>query len=588
MRGPALAMVLSSCSASIAPPGAAARRQAPDLVPAPGRYLHKRALGDDRFQTAEGLVTPAGRRETRTAYYAAQMAGIRCAGRCDDGYPQDLRSWKLTFGFAARQADETLSAWRARTHVAVYYNVNELGLGREMACAAFTTAAHGLDGQACWVTNYGQNFNDEANAIRDAEDGVRAKNTVCIVWNPELPAGQQVNFWTFAGADASDDGVVAFSAQLDYMGARAVPQICTGCHGGHYEAAQHLVRDGRFLPPNILELRGSIAAQMETFRLLAETALGTPLTPAQAEFIVGTFGGRVHVAGQQARRWVPAPYRTGFPSSDGTIHDGAELYGMVLAPHCMGCHDALQGQPDGRPDLADPRAVIDDPALVADLCDGRGGGAGDWARARPAFAAGCASCHDWHENRAAVDAAAAKIHARVASGIMPRPPAVLAAEDRAAILAYTSGRGGGYTMPNAQPTQRRFWSWPVIDGHGVRHASAKVYLLGTWLAGVRAGCSVHGCDCPALGCDVDAQCGDADSGTRCDVATGRCVDEAVREGGACAPEIGRLCPAHEECADGSCLKCGRIAEPPCPRAGCEPGLEVGANACRAQSQGVLP
>jgi mono/diheme cytochrome c family protein len=566
-----------------------------------------KAAGGDRFQSVDGLVARAGQGEALGAYYPTQMIGLRCAGACADGYPHDLRSWKQTFGFAARAPGETLDAYRERAHVAVYYNENELGLGREMGCASFTTASHGLEGKACWVTNYGQTFNDRAAALRDAVEGVRAKNTVCIVYNPELPPERRINFWVFGGAERGDDGAVAASAQLDYMGARAVPQICTSCHGGTYDPALHLVHDGRFLPANVLELGFPEApdrdAQAERFRVIAEIALATPLTPSQIDFIDGMFGGQVHTPGQPIAPWVPAAFRVDFPAADGTVHRASELYRLVLAPHCIGCHNALEGEPGVRA-LADPRDLIDDGGVVEQICDRQGraaSGAGSdaqWGQAQPALAAACGHCHTWHLERDAVDDEAGMVHDYVARGVMPRPPYRLSPAQRAAILEYTVPAkvgaptwGYGYTMPNAQPTQRRFWERPVVDDRGVRHPSAKSYLLGFWLAGLNPRCGPLGCDCAASACDApnprtgatgDALCGDAVSGTLCDGATGRCLDESNRTGGACAPLSGRTCPAHEECsgsAIGACLKCGRPGEAPCPNAGCEARLVAAKGVC---------
>src|SRR5262249_13808911 len=207
--GPALAwaravrawplLLVVGCSTSTPPPRAVAPLPEPDgLAPAPGRYLHKKAAGGDRFQTADGLVTPAGLYETAAAYYAAQLVGIRAPAP----YPRDLREWKRTFGFPQRAPGASLADYRARANVAVYYNENELGLGRELACSRFTTERRHLRGQACIVTNYGQNFNDREGALRDAVAGVRAKNTVAILFNPELPPGSRVNFWVYGGAEA--------------------------------------------------------------------------------------------------------------------------------------------------------------------------------------------------------------------------------------------------------------------------------------------------------------------------------------------------------------------------------------------------
>src|SRR5262249_46191317 len=172
-----------------------------------------------------------------------------------------------------------------------------------------------------------------------------------------------------------------------------------------------------------------------------------------------------------------------------------------------------EGEPGAR-DFSNPEAVIDDAAIVADVCDSEGraakGGGSDaqWSAAQPALAEGCGHCHTWDDDRGAVDQEAGRIYERVAKGTMPRRPYALTPEQREAILAYTTGAdagpvttGYGYTMPNAQPTQRRFWGRPVVDSRGVHFPSAKSYLLGYWLAGVGARCGPSGCDCAPSRCD---------------------------------------------------------------------------------------
>ena len=49
--------------------------------------------------------------------------------------PLTLDAWKAAFNIPVRNPGETLEAYRARTNVVVYYNKNELGLGRELGCA---------------------------------------------------------------------------------------------------------------------------------------------------------------------------------------------------------------------------------------------------------------------------------------------------------------------------------------------------------------------------------------------------------------------------------------------------------------------
>src|SRR5206468_5050131 len=147
-----------------------------------------------------------------------------------------------------------------RNHISVYYNENELGLGRELGCSTFEDRdSSGMTlsppGIACYVTNYGEAINDPNNAIIDAIQGSRPKNSVCIAYQPSLPAGYQVNFVVYDGAGRRSD-----TAALDYFGRRPVPGICTNCHGRVYDASRHLVAGGRFLPVHVLEIKYIAAA----------------------------------------------------------------------------------------------------------------------------------------------------------------------------------------------------------------------------------------------------------------------------------------------------------------------------------------
>src|SRR3954464_486912 len=82
--------------------------------------------------------------------------------------PLTFEDWKAAFNIPARNPGETLEAYRARTDVVVYYNKNELGLGRELGCAEFIDDySDGTPrlGVACYVSNYGTAFRDIVNSL---------------------------------------------------------------------------------------------------------------------------------------------------------------------------------------------------------------------------------------------------------------------------------------------------------------------------------------------------------------------------------------------------------------------------------------
>src|SRR5258705_5042813 len=133
-----------------------------DGVPVKGSYLTLSTtksqstsceLDGTCFATPDGLVTPRGRAEAIEQYYPASKQAALTR----------LTDWMERFGFPERHGDETLQAYRARANVSVYFNTNELGLGREIGCVEFTdldTATPPARGLACYVSNYGTSFGE--------------------------------------------------------------------------------------------------------------------------------------------------------------------------------------------------------------------------------------------------------------------------------------------------------------------------------------------------------------------------------------------------------------------------------------------
>lgn len=252
--------------------------------------------------------------------------------------PLTFEEWKTSFGFPAVLPGETRSAWRARAGVVVYYNQNELGLGRELGCAEFVDGPAGSNapkGIACFVTNYGAAFSDVHNSLAAAIDGSRPKNTVCISYRPSLGPEYEVQFYVFGR-----DGKRQDWAQLDTLGPRPHPHVCTNCHGGFYDPERHLVRRARFLPtdPFVLRFADSPpdvtrAAQEDRIRAINALALRTPLTTAQRDLFSNMYGGAVQEPGRRAEAWAPPGW------SDTKAH--RELYLEVVKPYCGTCHAAM-------------------------------------------------------------------------------------------------------------------------------------------------------------------------------------------------------------------------------------------------------
>jgi hypothetical protein len=258
--------------------------------------------------------------------------------------PTTLGDWKRVFGFPTPQEGEALQDFRDRTGVVVYYNRNELGLGRELACSTFVDGhdamGNVLQGMACYVANYGPGFRQEQLALLAAMDGQAPRNTVCISYRPSLDPTYQVQFYVYNSSGERQDW-----ARLDTLGPRPHPQVCMTCHGGGYDSQKHLARNAHFLPldPNVvLFIKGNgipdgvtRAGQEERIRQINMLATGTPLTSAQATMLGGLYGNLVQVAGTTA---------TGdtTPPAWNTKAEDTDFHRNVIRPYCLTCH--LAGQ----------------------------------------------------------------------------------------------------------------------------------------------------------------------------------------------------------------------------------------------------
>ena len=287
--------------------------------------------------------------------------------------PLTLDAWKTAFNIPSRSPGETLEAYRARADIVVYYNKNELGLGRELGCAEFDDgeASDGARqvGVACYVSNYGTAFRDILNSLPLAIEGIHRKNTVCITWRPSLPVDYQVQFYTY-----NSDGLRREYAQLDTLGPRPLPQVCMGCHGGSYDQERHLAKSARFLPldPNVVLWAapgspGGVtrAAQEERIRKTNLLSTRSPLTPQQGVMLDKLYGGKLDLAGTvTAKAWVPAAW------DDSPQH--RQLFDKVIKPNCTTCHAAMQTGPSG--DTLAIYSLFDTPVLLdaglsAQLCN---------------------------------------------------------------------------------------------------------------------------------------------------------------------------------------------------------------------------
>ncbi|MGO8795707.1 MAG: hypothetical protein ACLQLC_12865 [Candidatus Sulfotelmatobacter sp.] len=235
---------------------------------------------------------------------------------------------------------------------AIYFNNGDLKFGRNMNCRVTNTSTGYT---ACYVSNYGNvGENDSAQALVDARTpGEAPVATVAMEYNPSPPTpGEGVNFWAY-----DKNGNYLSHPTLDNQGAKPMPNMCQGCHGGYFDSGTGLANGSIFLPFDldsfIYDTEGdphsaidptNYAAVQEQFRQLNNIVLNTdpdgltgdnnkPVTQLMNLW----YPGGVQNSGQQfSFNHAIAANQGGFPSN-------GPLYDTVVKPACRTCHLA-QGQ----------------------------------------------------------------------------------------------------------------------------------------------------------------------------------------------------------------------------------------------------
>ncbi len=255
--------------------------------------------------------------------------------------PRTLDEFQFRFGFFDQP---TQGGFDSGT---IYYNLGDLGIGREMHCTTFTDRS-GAPGTACYVRNYGvfgdgqPNFSgDPRSALRDAVRGERSFATVAMVkfgnvFSP--PEGNDVQFFVYNAQDQ-----IANRAQLDSIGFNeAIPNNCTNCHGGTYDRRTGVLTGASFLPfdPDafLFSKRSGFTyeEQEDQFRELNALIKRSGAPPATIQLIDGTYGDKVDVPGQKANLdWIPPGWSTD--------EESKTIYREVYKPYCRTCHVSQTG-----------------------------------------------------------------------------------------------------------------------------------------------------------------------------------------------------------------------------------------------------
>ena len=171
-----------------------------------------------------GDFLPEDGEAAATAYYDAIDPG---------GDKATLGGWWDANGFDPADGGN-LSAVRG-----AYLNFNDLGFGRDMHCL------ENSGDLACWVTNYGLPNQNLGNAdAAETRDVTQRGATVTMEYDAGAPAAERVQFFVFGGGD-EDARRIKF-ADLDGLGPKPVPHLCTVCHGGRFNDTTEKVDHARF------------------------------------------------------------------------------------------------------------------------------------------------------------------------------------------------------------------------------------------------------------------------------------------------------------------------------------------------------
>jgi hypothetical protein len=297
-------------------------------------------------------------------------------------------------------------------HTTYYYNRGDLGIGREMHCVDTFNS----DGQlACYVTNYAAGddnseftFGENTTvAFKNLDAGPsRAFATVAMVFRNNMATHSRNRvFFAVYGAD----GILAKAAALDRHGIlfnnafklttpnnpdpavfgtpgvnfnNHIPSNCASCHGGSaYDAGNHAITDGQFLPFDLDQFDYESAAGRTRDDQAAEFSHQNEIVRKVAAFSQNDAGTTIKT---QLDKWYGnvAPFQgdanevfehpfnsdalpTGWDSTMGATAAGTSIYRSVIRRSCRTCHVASAVVPFS----SEQEFLTFEATAVTDLCN---------------------------------------------------------------------------------------------------------------------------------------------------------------------------------------------------------------------------
>jgi hypothetical protein len=292
---------------------------------------------------------PSSRVAATTAYYSAISA------------PSNLTNFKSTYGYAT-SGNQLVNA--------KYYNAGDLGIGRDMSYWAWGS---GMNGRACFVTNYGTTGTpptpqfglDPQTVIAQVIAGSNPVATVAMVYNPTL-SNNNVQFMVFDGSQNLTD-----YAALDNIGLSAIhnvntasnaniniPNNCLTCHGASASFGSSIISGASFLPfdpaanpyaPTANLVFSTSNPSYESGPMLQALAglnshvYATHPNQAIQDFLNGAYHTSAGPTSTSTfdDTYVPTGWSSpGTPSDPSDLNAGAsvELYNELIKPFCRTCH----------------------------------------------------------------------------------------------------------------------------------------------------------------------------------------------------------------------------------------------------------
>jgi hypothetical protein len=232
-----------------------------------------------------------------------------------------------------RPAKDTFAKWRSVNgftaaddqNAVVFYNPNELGLGRKVSCHT-----HDARYQACYVTKYGEVGGSPVTAFDDTIHNLNPGDTVAM--EADRPGTFDkpplVKYYIYG-----PDGKLRTNTHFDSGGPKFVPGACQHCHGRP---------DGKFvaLDPQAYQYPGvsktspfGLDKQQEKFWKI-NLIVGTTHLPQADNYI--TFLSSLYPT-QQFGWYFPGAKAVRAPTPP-AWQSQAFLYENVIKPSCRTCH----------------------------------------------------------------------------------------------------------------------------------------------------------------------------------------------------------------------------------------------------------